>query len=313
MLVLLAGNGPRLLAADKSAADATDQASAYSTGKGGSQLKWLGRPSLPAIPGGAVKQDLKAEEAKRRAKSDAAVKPTSYDVANDAPAEPSCDVRSTQDLQPSTETWSKSLREKKDSPAPGSAERLDQMSPMPEPKPARRRPSRLEMELHPQHHVIDQICPSPKDLKRIIEVTTDIEPKPPLRPADWPENPRALPKNCPLGNEVFLPRQFESITFTWTASALCHKPLYFEDVQLERYGHMAGPWLQPFASAANFFCTFPILPYKMGLELPGECVYTLGYYRPGDCAPYLFDPLPISVRGLFFESCAWVGGVAMFP
>jgi len=60
---------------------------------------------------------------------------------------------------------------------------------------------------------------------------------------------------------------------------------------------MAGPWVQPLASAANFFLTFPILPYKMGLEMPNECIYTLGYYRPGDCAPYLFDPLPISVRG----------------
>ena len=27
---------------------------------------------------------------------------------------------------------------------------------------------------------------------------------------------------------------------------------------------MLGPWVQPFASAANFFVTFPILPYKMG-------------------------------------------------
>jgi hypothetical protein len=76
---------------------------------------------------------------------------------------------------------------------------------------------------------------------------------------------------------------------------------------------MAGPWVQPFASAANFFCTIPILPYKMGLELPNECVYTLGYYRPGDCAPYLFDPLPLSVRGMFFEAGTWVGACALFP
>ena len=58
----------------------------------------------------------------------------------------------------------------------------------------------------------------------------------------------------------------------------------------------------------QLFLTFPILPYKMGLELPNECIYTLGYYRPGDCSPYLFDPLPISVRGLFFETGTWVGG-----
>lgn len=82
---------------------------------------------------------------------------------------------------------------------------------------------------------------------------------------------------------------------------------------MERYGHMAGPWVQPFASGAHFFLTVPILPYKMGLELPNECLYTLGYYRPGSCAPYLFDPIPISLRGALFEAGAWVGGIVLFP
>ena len=103
------------------------------------------------------------------------------------------------------------------------------------------------------------------------------------------------------------------MTYTWTASGLCHKPLYFEDVQLERYGHMAGPWLQPFASGAHFFLTIPMLPYKMGLEPPNECIYALGYYRPGDCAPYMIDPLPLSVRAALFEAAGWVAGVAMYP
>ena len=57
----------------------------------------------------------------------------------------------------------------------------------------------------------------------------------------------------------------------------------------------------------------PILPYKMGLELPDECMYTLGYYRPGDCAPYMLDPLPVSIRAGLFEAGAWVGGAAIIP
>ena len=84
------------------------------------------------------------------------------------------------------------------------------------------------------------------------------------------------------------------------------------NVQLERYGHMAGPWLQPLASCADFFVTIPILPYEMGLEPPNECIYTLGYYRPGSCAPYLLDPLPLSVRASLFEAGAWVGGAFVF-
>ena len=143
-----------------------------------------------------------------------------------------------------------------------------------------------------------ELCRSPKELKRINELTTNIAP-----------SEGDLPHDCPLGNEVFQPRSFASITYTWTASGLCHKPLYFEDVQLERYGHMAGPWVQPFASCADFYLSILILPYKMGLEMPNECIYTLGYYRPGSCAPYLLDPLPISVRASLFEAGAWVGGV----
>ena len=103
------------------------------------------------------------------------------------------------------------------------------------------------------------------------------------------------------------------MTYTWTASGLCHKPLYFEDVQLERYGHMWGPWVQPFMSGAHFFLTVPILPYKMGLEPPNECIYTLGYYRPGDCAPYMIEPFPWSLRGAMYEAGAWVGGVFVIP
>lgn len=145
-------------------------------------------------------------------------------------------------------------------------------------------------------------CPSPKDLKPIRDLTTNIAP-----------TEGEIPHDCPLGNAKFEERQFASITYTWTASGLCHKPLYFEDVQVERYGHMAGPFVQPFASAAHFFLTLPVLPYKMGLETPNECMYTLGYYRPGNCAPYMLDPIPLSVRGAFFEAGAWVGGCAAFP
>ena len=76
---------------------------------------------------------------------------------------------------------------------------------------------------------------------------------------------------------------------------------------------MAGPWVQPFASAAHFFLTIPILPYKMGLEPPNECIYALGYCRPGNCAPYMLDPIPISARAALFEAGAWVGGVFAIP
>ena len=103
------------------------------------------------------------------------------------------------------------------------------------------------------------------------------------------------------------------LTMTWKASSVSHKPLYFEDVQLERYGHTAGPLVQPALSGAHFFWDLVTVPYKMGINPPTECRYPLGYYRPGDCAPWLVPPVPLSLRGAVLQAGAVVGGVAIIP
>jgi hypothetical protein len=121
------------------------------------------------------------------------------------------------------------------------------------------------------------------------------------------------PFDCGLGNSQFVPRSWPQVTYMWKASGLCHKPLYFEQVQMERYGHSWGPILDPVMSGAHFFTTFPILPYKMGLMTPNECVYTLGYYRPGSCAPYMVEPLGFTWRAAAFEMGAWTGGAFAIP
>ena len=102
-----------------------------------------------------------------------------------------------------------------------------------------------------------------------------------------------IPPECDLDPGHFEPRSWCETTVLWKASALCHKPLYFEDVQLERYGHEWGPFLQPVVSGVHFFGTLPVLPYKMGLQTPNECVYALGYYRPGSCATVYAQPDPV--------------------
>jgi hypothetical protein len=122
-----------------------------------------------------------------------------------------------------------------------------------------------------------------------------------------------LPPTCPLPRNPQASRGQQSTTFTWTASATCSKPAYFDDVQVERYGHTWGPILQPILSGAHFVATVPCLPYLMGLNPPNECVYTLGYYRPGSCAPYMLDPLPLSVRAALFQGAAVTGGVFLLP
>lgn len=122
------------------------------------------------------------------------------------------------------------------------------------------------------------------------------------------------PYACTLDDgTIFAPRLWCDITYTWKATGLCHKPLYFEDVHLERYGHSWGPYVQPLVSGAHFFGRLPILPYMMGLQTPDECVYTLGHYRPGDCAPYLIDPVPFTWRAALFQAGATVGVAAILP
>ena len=120
------------------------------------------------------------------------------------------------------------------------------------------------------------------------------------------------PCECRLEGETFQPRRFATTTFTWKAAGYCHKPLYFEDWNLERYGHSHG-CLDPVISAAHFFVTLPVLPYKMGVELPWECVYPLGYYRPGNCAPWTVPAVPISARGFAVEAATITGLVFLLP
>lgn len=123
-----------------------------------------------------------------------------------------------------------------------------------------------------------------------------------------------FPYECTLDQNAWHGgRCWEQTMYTWKASALCHKPLYFEDEQLERYGHSFSPCFQPFISGAHFFTRPFVLPYCMGVEPPCECIYALGHYRPGNCAPYMCNPIPISPRGALFQAGAVVGTAAAIP
>lgn len=122
-----------------------------------------------------------------------------------------------------------------------------------------------------------------------------------------------LPKECRLEQVAYVPRNWTPTTMTWKASNLCHNPLYFEDVNLERYGHTHGPVLEPLVQTAHFFGNIAVLPYKMGVHAPTECQYSLGYYRPGNCAPWIKPPVPISLRGAYAQAAAVTGLFWLVP
>jgi hypothetical protein len=122
-----------------------------------------------------------------------------------------------------------------------------------------------------------------------------------------------LPAECPLGGLRNAERNWMCSTVYYHASALCHKPLYFEEVQLERYGHTAGPFRQPIISGAHFITNLALLPYHMGINPPTECQYALGYYRPGSCAPWMIQPFPLSLRGAAAEVGVALGMIYIIP
>lgn len=101
--------------------------------------------------------------------------------------------------------------------------------------------------------------------------------------------------------------------YCWTAPDFFHNPLYFEQVNLERYGQGTYECLQPAASAAHFFATIPILPYKIGGQDWNERVYTLGHRRPGNCNPYQIHYHPFSWRGVTYQVAATTGVVFIVP
>lgn len=75
-------------------------------------------------------------------------------------------------------------------------------------------------------------------------------------------------------------RGFALQNVNWSAPGTYSKPTYFEDIDLENYGHRKH--LQMPRSALKFFGGIPLLPIKMLHQPPRQCVYRLGPDRPGN-------------------------------
>jgi hypothetical protein len=300
------------------------------SGQHGYKLKWLPyRPSVPSARSGAGATELGAQ-AVSKAPARTARRPH-----GEAFADPFADAAVSPGKPTLAATAGESRVPRRN---PSNGKRPDQTlpeEPATQPTPEGNRPGfpsqkAIEVPAEPEREPSqaggaaagrqaesEEKCPSPYDpsyYTRIDELSSD---------TTAPEG--QFPRECTLTEETFRPfapgrvrqnslgQAWAPSTFTWKASGLCTKPLYFEDVQLERYGHSWGPLLQPLASGANFFLSVPALPYKMGLYPPCECIYTLGYYRPGSCAPYMLDPFPLSIRAGLAEAGAWTGAVFAIP
>jgi hypothetical protein len=78
---------------------------------------------------------------------------------------------------------------------------------------------------------------------------------------------------------------WNSLNYCWASPVVCYRPLYFEQVNLERYGIGCGPLMTPVASAAHFYGSLTMLPAKVICQPCHSCTCSLGHQRPGDCVP----------------------------
>lgn len=99
----------------------------------------------------------------------------------------------------------------------------------------------------------------------------------------------------------------------WLPTNFFHQPLYFDDMPLERYGQTICPRWQPVISGARFFLTVPIVPYKIGVDRPYDCVTTLGLYRPGICAPCTREVLPHETDAALLQAGTALALVFLLP
>jgi len=137
-----------------------------------------------------------------------------------------------------------------------------------------------------------------------------------IRPTEGklPENKaqQILADEASDGPALLSERLWPQTTYMWKAAAVSHRPLRFQDDNLERYGHHHGIF-EPAISAAKFFGRIPLMPYMVGATPCDECQYPLGYYRPGDCVPLHRTHPKLSVRGAAYQATASAGGMLLIP
>jgi hypothetical protein len=96
------------------------------------------------------------------------------------------------------------------------------------------------------------------------------------------------------------------------ASYVCYQPLYFEQVNTERYGWECGI-LQPLISTGKFYADLAMLPYNMAVSPPWTCDSNAGWALPGEPTPfYLYTPV-FNWRGMVGQAGTLVGASAVFP
>ncbi len=173
-------------------------------------------------------------------------------------------------------------------------------------------------EVLPSFEPVEEIatpCPAPpsrfksgggeQDFDRIRRQITDVQVD--IRPTDdvMPEDVSAKEfANQPTIDETLPDHLPPDIFCSHTPWPICYRPLYFEDIPLERYGYNVG-YLQTGLSGVKFFGSVALAPYKMTRRPPRSCQCSNGFSRVGD------RPLPCYGNRRFQWDAALVEGAAI--
>jgi hypothetical protein len=99
----------------------------------------------------------------------------------------------------------------------------------------------------------------------------------------------------------------------WTAPEFYTRPLYFEQINFERYETSAPAWTRPALSYVQFLGTIPVLPYKVGANEPTDRMYDVGHYPYGQVAPAHSNWGKLSKRGMLLQGAATTGLIFFIP
>lgn len=148
------------------------------------------------------------------------------------------------------------------------------------------------------------------DVKPIHELSTRIAPEQGDLPKDYAA--ARFFREGEIAHRMGYSRTKVETSMSWEAPKLCYRPLYFQDINLERHGYKV-PLVQPALSAAHFFGRVPLMPYMMVNEGHFNCQYTLGHYRPGDYAPYSLYIPRLRLDASAAELAVAAGLILAFP
>lgn len=145
--------------------------------------------------------------------------------------------------------------------------------------------------------------------RNILDVEVDIRPTAGVMPADRGAERFA---NEPVIDETMPSGEPADVLCAYTPWTICYRPLYFEDIGLERYGKNVG-CLQTGLSGVRFFGSIAALPYKMTRRPPRSCECSNGFSRPGDCPLPGYGNRRLELDAALVEAAAITAVVYIIP